>query len=206
MLHHNPDLVEHHERDPQNFNAMFSALRTMNPAFSKEPIVAGTYMRQMVNSPVNAGEFAVRALGERSNLPDHFRNTASDALKTQFNPSQYDPTRRAMDEEQLKDLQGRNSLRGAQEARANAQEARANAQEARANAQERRAEEKHQRDMAASASPITFAGGSPVLAVGSRKTGPVGTPSPRPARLRLPLPGNNPGLGGGFIGGFNPLC
>jgi hypothetical protein len=64
MLVHNPDLVEEHQRDPKSFNQLFSSLRTVNPSFSRDPIIAGTYMRQMVGSPA-AGGVLTDALGFR---------------------------------------------------------------------------------------------------------------------------------------------
>jgi len=65
MLASNPDLVEHQAADPKRFNQMFSTLRLMNPAFSADPIVAGTYMRRMADAPLTAGGVAVEALGHR---------------------------------------------------------------------------------------------------------------------------------------------
>lgn len=65
MLEANPDLAQHHETDPKQFNQMFSTLRMMNPHFSSDPIVAGTYMRRMAENPLTAGGVAVEALGHR---------------------------------------------------------------------------------------------------------------------------------------------
>jgi hypothetical protein len=55
MLEHNPDLHEHLERDPKFFNQAYSSLRSVNPQFSKEPLIAGNYMRQMMDAPMSAG-------------------------------------------------------------------------------------------------------------------------------------------------------
>jgi hypothetical protein len=55
MLEHNPDLHEHLERDPKFFNQAYSSLRSVNPQFSKEPLIAGNYMRQMMDAPMTAG-------------------------------------------------------------------------------------------------------------------------------------------------------
>jgi len=65
MLSANPDLQEHHEADPKRFNMMFSTLRTMNPEFSKDPLVAGAFMRQMHESPTGIGGIASEALKHR---------------------------------------------------------------------------------------------------------------------------------------------
>ncbi len=55
MLEHNPDLHEHLERDPKFFNQAYSSLRSVNMQFSKEPLIAGNYMRQMMEAPMSAG-------------------------------------------------------------------------------------------------------------------------------------------------------
>ena len=65
MLEHNTDLQEHHEADPKRFNLMFTTLRNMNPEFSKDPLVAGAYMRRMVEAGPMAGGVAVEALTHR---------------------------------------------------------------------------------------------------------------------------------------------
>lgn len=65
MLQVNPDLAEHQASNPAMFNHMFSSLRMHNPAFTADPIVAGTYMRRMSESPLTAGGVAVEALGHR---------------------------------------------------------------------------------------------------------------------------------------------
>jgi len=62
MLEANPHLRPLHKADPKGFNLMFSSLRAMNPAFSKDPIVAGTYMSRMMEEPMHAGGVAVEAL------------------------------------------------------------------------------------------------------------------------------------------------
>jgi len=63
MLEANPDLQHQHQADPVGFNRMFSALRTMAPHFTKEPLVAGTYMRNaMERDPGQQGGVAVQAL------------------------------------------------------------------------------------------------------------------------------------------------
>ena len=55
MMEFNPDLASEHEKDPKTFNQLFSSLRTINPSFSKDPIISGTYMRRMVGSPAAGG-------------------------------------------------------------------------------------------------------------------------------------------------------
>lgn len=77
MMEYNPDLQEHHERDPKMFNQMFTSLRTMNPAYSRDPLVAGTYMRQMADSPLTAGGKLTDTLSTR----DKFKNPADKILE-----------------------------------------------------------------------------------------------------------------------------
>lgn len=79
MLEHNPDLADHHGTNPKMFNQMFSTLRTMNPSFSKDPIVAGTYMRRMMESPMHAGGIAVEALGHGRGAPGLLTGSAMES-------------------------------------------------------------------------------------------------------------------------------
>ena len=62
MMEHNPDLKEPYQENTKQFLAQFTSLRSMQPRFSKDPIVAGTYMRQMSASPATAGTAVVSAL------------------------------------------------------------------------------------------------------------------------------------------------
>lgn len=55
MLSFNPDLQEHHDRDPKMFNQMYTSLRGINPQFGKDPLVAGSFMRRMVDQGGNSG-------------------------------------------------------------------------------------------------------------------------------------------------------
>jgi hypothetical protein len=84
MLDHNPDLAEHHAADPRTFNRLYSSLRTVNPTFAKDPIIAGTYMRRMVESPM-AGGVLTDALAMNEKVPQHvgeaFRRGAGDGAK-----------------------------------------------------------------------------------------------------------------------------
>jgi hypothetical protein len=68
MMEANGDLHEEYQRDPKLFNQMFSTLRHFSPQFSSDPMVAGTYMRQMVQSPLTAGGVAIQALGAHSDI------------------------------------------------------------------------------------------------------------------------------------------
>lgn len=55
MLAANEDLREHLERDPKFFNQAYTSLRSVNPQFASEPMIAGHYMRQMMEFPLHAG-------------------------------------------------------------------------------------------------------------------------------------------------------
>jgi len=55
MLEVNPDLREHQRTNAPFFNTAYNSMRTMNPSYGKDPIVAGTIMRRMMESPDAAG-------------------------------------------------------------------------------------------------------------------------------------------------------
>jgi len=55
MMSLNEDLQSEQQGQEKFFNAAYSSLRRMNPAFGKDPIVAGSYMRKMMANPDAAG-------------------------------------------------------------------------------------------------------------------------------------------------------
>lgn len=65
MLAENPDIAEAHQENPKAVNRMYATLRTFNPAFSRDPLVAGSYVRQMLEDPLHAGGKVVDALNYR---------------------------------------------------------------------------------------------------------------------------------------------
>lgn len=69
MLEFNPDLQEHQASNSKMFNQAFSTIRSMNPTFSRDPLVAGAYMRQLVQNPQTAGAVAGQLLQARGNVP-----------------------------------------------------------------------------------------------------------------------------------------
>jgi hypothetical protein len=79
MLDANPDLGEMHAENPKLFNQMFSTLRTFNPSFTRDPIVAGHYMRSMVGDPMHAGSMAVEALTHRDRMHDPLQDRVTGA-------------------------------------------------------------------------------------------------------------------------------
>ncbi len=68
MLEYNPHLQEAQAQDPKRFNQLYSTLRTFNPEFSADPIVAGTYMDRMWQNPGGAGAIATEALQARDKI------------------------------------------------------------------------------------------------------------------------------------------
>jgi hypothetical protein len=68
MLEENPDLAAKHQENPKLVNRMFTTLRTFNPAFSRDPVVAASYIREMVGEPVHAGGKVVDALNFRDKM------------------------------------------------------------------------------------------------------------------------------------------
>lgn len=61
MLELNPDLNEHQEANPKRFNQYYNSLRNLNPTFAGDPVVAGNYMRKMVEEPLHAGGQLIHA-------------------------------------------------------------------------------------------------------------------------------------------------
>ncbi len=80
MLEHNPHLAEAQAQDPKRFNQLYSTLRTMNPEFAKDPIVAGSYMDRMVQNPAGVGGMAGELLNARDKVPAHVSDTFHSAL------------------------------------------------------------------------------------------------------------------------------
>jgi len=67
----NADLHEFLATRPKEFNESFSSLRTINPEFTKDPMIAGTYMRRMMMlRPDSAGGALIEALSHRKALPE----------------------------------------------------------------------------------------------------------------------------------------
>jgi hypothetical protein len=65
----NSDLQQFHQERPEHFNAAFTGLRRMNADLTREPMVAGTYMRRMMEfGPTAAGGVLVEALGQRERM------------------------------------------------------------------------------------------------------------------------------------------
>lgn len=62
MMEANPHLEYYREREPQDFNRVFSSIRSMNPEFSKDPVVAGSIMFQAMESAPEQRGFSLAKL------------------------------------------------------------------------------------------------------------------------------------------------
>lgn len=76
MLEYAPDVAEMHAENPQHVNQMFSTLRMFNPDFTRDPVVASSYVRRMITEPMGAGGIATEALQSR----DKMKHPYSDAV------------------------------------------------------------------------------------------------------------------------------
>lgn len=76
MLNADPELAQLHAEHPQRVNQMFSTLRTFNPQFTRDPIVASHYVKQMASDPMHAGSMATEAL----NFRDKMNNPLADQV------------------------------------------------------------------------------------------------------------------------------
>ena len=66
LLEANPDLRAHQKEDPVGFNRMYTSLRTLAPEFAAEPLVAGHFMRQGMENPLEGrGATTLLAAGAR---------------------------------------------------------------------------------------------------------------------------------------------
>ena len=90
MLAANEGLHEHYARDPKKFNMMFSTLRTMNPTFSKDPLIAGAWMLHAVDNPMGIVGHADLAAGANRNfgtpLQELFAKGVSEGVKPKAPP------------------------------------------------------------------------------------------------------------------------
>lgn len=86
MLDQNPDLSEARDDNPQQFNNFYNSFHRLNPEFARDPVVSGTYMRQMMAHPEGAGKVIVESLKGREGFSspgfDAMRQGASAAAKS----------------------------------------------------------------------------------------------------------------------------
>jgi hypothetical protein len=81
MLDVYPDLAQHQADNPKMFNQHYSSLRRLNPTFAADPVVAGSYMRQMSEFPHNAGNVLVQSVGAAPKLQGGGMKDLSTALE-----------------------------------------------------------------------------------------------------------------------------
>ena len=88
MLEYNPDLHAELEKNPKFFNQAFTSLRNINPQFSKDPLIAGNYLRQMMDGPMGAGGKLEAAVGmgreQKHPVLDAFSRGAQEGAKGGF--------------------------------------------------------------------------------------------------------------------------
>lgn len=69
MLENNADLTDHFHQNPKFFNLAYSSLRSTSPQFAKDPIVAGHYMRRIMENQENAGGLIMEAMNNAPKAP-----------------------------------------------------------------------------------------------------------------------------------------
>ena len=87
MIDHNPDLAYARDENPQQFSSFYNSLHSMNPTFARDPIVAGAYMRRMLENPAAAGSVAVDAFSKSrpgNNLLTGVAGSASKSIADSF--------------------------------------------------------------------------------------------------------------------------
>ena len=63
MMDVNPDLKEYQQENPKLFSASYSALKSMNPTYAQDPLVAGGVMRKMMEGgPAGAGNVLTQTI------------------------------------------------------------------------------------------------------------------------------------------------
>lgn len=68
----NQDLHGLYTERPREFNAAYSSLRSMNPSFAKDPMIAGSYLRRMMTfTPEAAGSAILESLQYRKSEPEN---------------------------------------------------------------------------------------------------------------------------------------
>jgi hypothetical protein len=86
------------------FNQMYSSLRRMNPAYARDPLVAGTYMRQMLDSPLSAGGLLTQTVSTRDKFPGLMQPAVETAQRTMGKTMERGPEDKEMQELQKEKL------------------------------------------------------------------------------------------------------
>lgn len=66
MMEHNPDLHDMKSENPKMFNQMYTSLRNANPEYGRDPLIAGSHMRKMMDQPDVAGLALTEAIRGRT--------------------------------------------------------------------------------------------------------------------------------------------
>ena len=85
MMDLNPDLEDVQNTNPKFFNASYSSIRRLNPTYGKDPIVAGSLMRRMMDNPSTAGTILAGTLRE----PEAPRSPTELSVSGSFGPMEY---------------------------------------------------------------------------------------------------------------------
>ena len=80
MMDANPDLATQHKQNPKFFNTAYNSMRSVNPSFGSDPVVGGSLMRRMMESPETAGTI----LMSTTKAPQ-----AGFSMETDFGPLKY---------------------------------------------------------------------------------------------------------------------
>ena len=72
MMEANPDLSAQHKQNPKFFNTAYNSVRSINPAYGKDPVVSGSLMRRMMESPDTAGTILMSTMKPPQAQPSGF--------------------------------------------------------------------------------------------------------------------------------------
>lgn len=114
MMELNPDLRTFHEQDPKMFNQLYTSLHRANHAYASDPIIAGTYMRKMMDNPMTAGGILTDAMSgaPSGGLMSDVGRAGRDAATSQFRDSISGSfgRREPSAEDQVKDIRNQRML------------------------------------------------------------------------------------------------
>jgi hypothetical protein len=72
MMDANPDLSAQHKQNPKFFNTAYNSVRSINPAYGRDPVVSGSLMRRMMESPDTAGTILMSTMKPPQAQPSGF--------------------------------------------------------------------------------------------------------------------------------------
>lgn len=83
MLDANPDLAAQQKSNPKFFNTAYNSVRSINPAYGKDPVVSGSLMRRMMESPETAGTILMSTMKPPQAQPSGF------GIEAEMGPMRY---------------------------------------------------------------------------------------------------------------------